>query len=137
MITLLEVFPGLSQYMPAITPFLTVIGAFNLALPSQQEQREASVRSEREARKMERLKKSKERSMKGQQKVGMNGQATTKPARKARFHPENKGIQQVEPGQKLTSEEALNALVNFFEQHPTGSYSTAGRAVGRSKSWVV
>jgi hypothetical protein len=97
MITLLEVLPGLSQYMPAITPFLTVIGALNLALLSQQEQREASVRSERKARKMERLKKREERSMNGQQKVGMNGQATTKPAQKARFHQKTRGSSKSSP----------------------------------------
>jgi len=138
MITLLEVFPGFSQYMPAVTPLLTVIGAFNLALLSQQEQREAAVRSEREARKIERLKKREiERSGNGQHQGKSNDRPRGNQAPVSGSNPENREKQPVNPGQKLTAEEALNVLVKFFEQNPAGSYSAAGRAAGRSKSWVV
>lgn len=130
MITLLEVFPGLSQYMPAVTPLLTVIGAFNLALLSQQEQREAAVRSEREARKIE-------RSGNGQHQGKPNSRPKGNQAPVSGSNPENREKQPVNPGQKLTAEEALNVLVKFFEQNSAGSYSAAGRAAGRSKSWVV
>ena len=51
MITVLEILPSLSQYMPTITPFLIIIGVLNLALISQQENREAAVHVEREERK--------------------------------------------------------------------------------------
>jgi hypothetical protein len=38
---------------------------------------------------------------------------------------------------KVSRQEALDALVAVFEQDPKTSYSRAGRAVGRSKSWVA
>jgi hypothetical protein len=38
---------------------------------------------------------------------------------------------------KVSRQEALDALVAVFEQDPKTSYSQAGRAVGRSKSWVA
>jgi len=137
MITVMEVIPGISHFMPAITPFLTVIGALNLALLAQQNQLESTVRLERETRKTERSKKREERSVNGQQEEGQNVQASTNQGRKVRSIPETKGEEQGQFVQKLTSEEALTALVTFFEQNPTGSYSAAGRAAGRSKSWVV
>jgi len=41
------------------------------------------------------------------------------------------------PVRKTKRAEALQELTIFFGQQPEGSYSTAGRSVGRSKSWVV
>ena len=38
---------------------------------------------------------------------------------------------------KVSRQEALDALVAVFERDPNTSYSQAGRAVGRSKSWVA
>jgi hypothetical protein len=38
---------------------------------------------------------------------------------------------------KISRQEALDALVEVFERDPGTPYSQAGRAVGRSKSWVA
>ncbi len=139
MIVVLEVLPALAPYMPAITPLLTIVGAFNLALISQQERREAAVRLEREERKTDRLqKRSMERSGNVQQNVQGSGQRKRRNILIDRSKADSRGeIESGDPVRILNSEEALNALVNFFEQNPTGSYSAAGRSAGRSKSWVV
>lgn len=47
----LEVVPFLATYAPAIFPILAVVGAVNLALIAQQQQRENSVQRERQERK--------------------------------------------------------------------------------------
>jgi len=143
MIVVLEVFPSLANYMPAISPLLALVGAFNLALISQQEKREAAARKEREHRKAERLEKRSaertgERSSGSTKHVHRNVQ--TKPAT---VHPErlegfSSGLPSpAGPVRKTNRAEALQDLTVFFGQHPEGSYSTAGRSVGRSKAWVV
>jgi hypothetical protein len=51
---ILEVEPSLSTYAPALFPLLAVVGAVNLALIAQQEQREAAVNLERQERRLAR-----------------------------------------------------------------------------------
>ncbi len=46
----LEVFPYLATYAPAIFPILAVVGAVNLALIAQQQQRESTLKRERQNR---------------------------------------------------------------------------------------
>ena len=61
LVIFLEVWPVLATYAPAIFPALAVVGAVNLALIAQQEQREASVAAQkaeaRERRKAHRVHK--------------------------------------------------------------------------------
>jgi hypothetical protein len=47
------------------------------------------------------------------------------------------GLDRANAARKISRQEALDALVAVFEQDPNTSYSQAGRAVGRSKSWVA
>lgn len=47
LVVLLEVWPWLSTYAPALFPALAVVGAVNLALISQQERREAGVQAQK------------------------------------------------------------------------------------------
>jgi hypothetical protein len=49
LVIFLEVWPFLATYAPAIFPALAVVGAVNLALIAQQEQREASVAAQKAA----------------------------------------------------------------------------------------
>ena len=50
LVVLLEVWPFLATYAPALFPALAVVGALNLAMISRQEQREAAVQAERAER---------------------------------------------------------------------------------------
>jgi hypothetical protein len=47
------------------------------------------------------------------------------------------GLDRANAARKVSRQEALDALVGVFERDPNTSYSQAGRAVGRSKSWVA
>jgi len=51
LVVVLEVWPELSTYAPAIFPALAVVGALNLALISRQEMREDTVKQEKAERK--------------------------------------------------------------------------------------
>ena len=51
LVVFLEVWPSLSTYAPALFPALAVVGALNLAMISRQEQREATVKTEKAERK--------------------------------------------------------------------------------------
>lgn len=143
---MLEVQPDLAAYAPAIFPCLAMVGAFNLVLISQQEQREALVRIERETRRAERS-------------AGWSAPQTFPPLsdRLAGWsvdlpdrlqgtadHPLPETppdpltvIPERSAPRPVSRENALTALVAFYQTHPGASYSTAARAVGRSKSWVV
>jgi len=135
MILVLDVLPSLAHFMPAVTPLLALVGAFNLALLSQQEQREAAARIEREQRKAARADR---RSMGRSTGVQENVQKTQGSRRSERSAPALKAVvERSQPPRKLSHEDALNALVRFFERNPSGSYSAAGRSIGRSKSWVA
>jgi hypothetical protein len=132
---LLEVFPALSTYAPALFPALALVGAFNLALISQQKNREALVRQEREERRAERSGwRSSERTGWRSEPVQVNVQEVLTDWTGA----ERQGIRlnSNNPARKTNRDEALNDLVAFYAQNPGASYSIAGQAVNRSKAWV-
>jgi predicted transcriptional regulator len=54
LVVLLEVWPVLATYAPAIFPALAVVGALNLAMISQQERRETTVEAEKVQRREQR-----------------------------------------------------------------------------------
>ncbi|KAA3661602.1 MAG: hypothetical protein DWQ04_15940 [Chloroflexi bacterium] len=40
------------------------------------------------------------------------------------------------PVQRISKQQAINALVTFFSEHPTASYRQAGAEIGRSVGWI-
>jgi hypothetical protein len=124
----LEVYPLLATYAPAIFPALAVVGAVNLALISQQERRELTVQVEREERKAARSgNRSGDRSVTGQ--VSGHGAASDLSAEVS--------LAKANAVRRSGKADAMDALVEYYRLNPGESYADAGRAVGRSKSWVV
>jgi hypothetical protein len=137
--TLLEVSPDLSAYAPALFPILALIGAFNLALISQQENRESQVKEERDEQRSERqTKRSPERSVarldKWPESVQVNVQSPM--VNPAGFERSELALNGVNRARKTSHESAVNALIAFYAQNPGASYSLVGQAVNRSKAWV-
>jgi len=132
---LLEVFPALSTYAPALFPALALVGAFNLALISQQENRETLVRQEREERRAERSGwRSSERSGWRSEPVQVNVQEVLTDWTGA--ERVQTGLNNVNKARKANRAGALDDLVAFYTRNPGASYSQAGQAVKRSKAWV-
>ena len=128
---MLEIFSSLSTYAPALFPALALVGAFNLAMITQQDTREARVHQEREERRSER---SGDRSgIKGESdQVNVQHTLTDWTGNKRSVNHLNTR----QSGKKSGRETALKDLIAFYSQNPNASYSAAGRAVNRSKAWI-
>jgi hypothetical protein len=118
LVVLLEVWPTLATYAPAIFPALAVVGALNLALISRQEQREASVVAEKAERRAERqARRQAERQASNDRKSDTN-------------------IDALLAGRREKRKARMNALVSFYCDNPDAGPTDAGAAIGVSRQTV-
>ncbi len=115
---ILDVFPILALYAPAIFPLLSLTGTLNLALRNDHRRRLEAIAAEKAERKQKRSEMNGERSE-------VNGERLEKNAKRSGVNGNR------------SREQAVNALLNILEASPDLSYSQAGQAIGRSKTWVA
>ena len=115
LVVFLEVWPFLATYAPAIFPALAVVGAVNLALIAQQEQRESVVRAEKQERQAK---------------------------RKARAaSPSNTAIldanlDMLQAARRAKRRTRMDALLAFYRDHPGAGPTEAAQAVNLSRQTV-
>lgn len=134
----LDILPGLAVYSPGVFPFLSLAGVTVLALRSDHRRRVEEIEADKEKRSRQR---SQRRSSKRSKSVQVHGQTVGQSNGKVNASEQAEtvnldNLNKANQARRLNREQALNALVEFFERRPDGSYSQAGRSVGRSKSWV-
>ncbi len=123
----LEVAPGLSTYAPILFPVLAVVGAVNLALIAQQEQREAAVNLERQERK---AKRQAGRSQKRQPAVkGDDRKAST-------LDDSERNLDAANKVRASTKSAILDTLVDILVDNPGTGVTALARQVGRSRTAV-
>jgi len=119
----LEIAPTLATYAPALFPILAVVGAVNLALIAQQEQREASVNLERQERKAERQAKRQPAVKATAEKVPTLGENGHK-------------MDAANAARVSTRQATLDTLVNILVDSPDAGVTDLSRRVGRSRTAV-
>ena len=118
LVVFLEVWPFLATYAPAIFPALAVVGALNLALIAQQEQRETTVRVEKDERKAARqVKRQEERQVSNEPKS-------------------DRSLDTLLTGRRAKRRERMDALLAFYRDYPQAGPSDAGRSIGVSRQTV-
>jgi hypothetical protein len=118
LVVFLEVWPFLATYAPALFPALAVVGAVNLALISRQEQREATVKTQKEeARERRRAR----RQVKGQMSK------TAKLDRK---------LDTLQAARKAKRDARIIELVTFYAGNPSAGVTEAGQAIGVSRQTI-
>jgi hypothetical protein len=118
LVVLLEVWPFLATYAPAIFPALAVVGAVNLAVIAGQEQREAAVRTEKAERK-----------------------AARQARRQARGRASNNKVLDthlgaLQAGRMAARRARMDALVQFYASSPGAGPTEASQAIGVSRQTI-
>lgn len=127
----LDIAPNLATYAPAIFPTLSLTGVTVLAIRADHRRRLVAVMADKNERSQ---KRSQRRSKIGQGTRQATGQEiATDQAQAVSLD----SLTIANQTRKASKEEAMTDLVEFFERNPGASYSVAGQAVDRSKSWVV
>lgn len=125
---LVDTVPELARFAPLVFPFIGILAATLVALRVDHRQRVATIEADRAERKAARSgKRSGDRSVTGQ----MTGQGTTYD------RSTETSLAKANATRRLNKEDAMAALVEYYRLNPGASYSDAGRAVDRSKAWVV
>lgn len=127
LVVFLEVWPGLATYAPALFPALAVVGGVNLALISQQEHREAAVKTEKAERKaVRRARRQANRQPTSPTTSNLTPKAASldDPTAKAR---------QAQSSNRYTR---LDALLTFYLDNPSAGPTEASRAVGVSRQTI-
>jgi hypothetical protein len=127
LVVFLEVWPSLATYAPALFPALAVVGGVNLALISQQECREATVKVEKEERKAAR------------QSVRPKDEA--RPSRLTSRQASKTGILDAQmdalrQGRKSKRDARLDALLTFYLDNPDAGPTEASQAIGVARQTV-
>jgi hypothetical protein len=118
LVVFLEVWPLLATYAPAIFPALAVVGALNLALIAQQEQRETTVRVEKAERRAARqVKRQEERQVSNEPKS-------------------DRSLDTLLTGRRAKRRERMDALLALYRDYPQAGPSDAGRSIGVSRQTV-
>lgn len=118
LVVFLEVWPFLATYAPAIFPALAVVGALNLALIAQQEQREAGA----EAQKAE-LKAARQAQRQGKRQASNDTKS-------------DRHFDTLLTGRRAKRRERMDALLVFYRDNPEAGPSDAGRSIGVSRQTV-
>jgi hypothetical protein len=127
LVVFLEVWPGLATYAPALFPALAVVGGVNLALISQQERREATVKTEKAERKAVRR---------------ARRQADPQPTSPTMPNPTSKAAGFDDPTAKARQARSsnrharLDALLTFYLDNPNAGPTEASRAIGVSRQTI-
>ncbi|MFC2030138.1 hypothetical protein ACFLWA_05355 [Chloroflexota bacterium] len=127
LVVFLEVWPGLATYAPALFPALAVVGGVNLALISQQEHREAAVKTEKAERKAVRRAR---RQADRQPTSRVTSNLTPKAAGFA--DPTAKARQ----AQSSNRHARLDALLTFYLDNPNAGPTEASRVIGVSRQTI-
>jgi hypothetical protein len=127
LVVFLEVWPGLATYAPALFPALAVVGGVNLALISQQEHREAAVKTEKAERKAVRRAR---RQANRQPTSPTTSNLTSKAA--SLDDPTAKARQ----AQSSNRHARLDALLTFYLDNPNAGPTEASRAIGVSRQTI-
>ncbi len=127
LVVFLEMWPRLATYAPALFPALAVVGGVNLALISQQERREASVKAEKEERK------------RGRQRARSKGDAhlsrlTSRPASKTGVLDAQ--MDALRQRRKSKRDARLDALLTFYLDNPDAGPTEASRAIGVARQTI-
>jgi hypothetical protein len=117
LVVLLEVWPSLAIYAPAIFPALAVVGAVNLALVSRQEQRETGVR----------MQKADARQRRWSQ--GVKRQTSNASKLDTRFDT-------FQARRRAKRDARISALVTFYSENPGAGVTEAGQAIGVSRQTI-
>jgi len=123
----LEVWPALSTYAPALFPALAVVGAVNLALISEQERREAAVKTEKEERKARR------RARRQEQRPPPSPQVYNLAPKVAAFDDPTAKARQAQASNRHAR---LDALLTFYLDNPRAGPTAASRALGVSRQTI-
>ncbi len=124
---ILEVEPALATYAPALFPILAVVGAVNLALIAQQEQRERAVKIERQAR------KAKRQSRRKAPRQSTDRQSSSSASNNGKMD----GVLNALQAGRLSKRDArMDALVQFYVSNPDAGPTEAGDAIGVSRQTV-
>jgi hypothetical protein len=123
----LEIAPNLSTYAPALFPILAVVGAVNLALIAQQEQRETSVKVERQERKAKRQAR---RTQKRQPAVKDDGD------RVSDLGDSERKLDAANNARARTKAAILDTVVDILADTPGIGVTALSRQVGRSRTSV-
>jgi hypothetical protein len=127
LVVFLEVWPGLATYAPALFPALAVVGGVNLALISQQEHREAAVKTEKAERKaVRRARRQADRQPTSRVTSNLTPKAAgfDDPTARAR------------QAQSSNRHARLDALLTFYLDNPNAGPTEASRAIGVSRQTI-
>jgi hypothetical protein len=144
----LEVKPDLATAAPAIFPLLAIVGAVNLAVRSDQARREMDAWAAKSGRSGDRSGGQKSDRTGGRGATAgrtQTGQVTghivqSPPAADRPGVPNLPAPAQIDRANRarqVSRVQALADLLDYFDRNPTASHRQAGRAIGRSKSWVT
>ncbi len=123
----LEVAPSLSTCAPILFPVLAIVGAVNLALISQQEQKEAVVNLERQERK---AKRQAGRPQKRQPAVEVAGEKVSA------LDDSGRNLEAANKARVNTKAIILDTLVDILVDNPDTGVTALARQVGRSRTTV-
>jgi hypothetical protein len=123
----LEVQPELSTFAPALFPLLAIVGAINLAMIAQQEQRETVVNREWK----ERLDK---RTM--VDSVNREPIVQDYPVQLSTKAKMDTGLSAANSNRKLNRDAILNRIANIVDEDPDIGVTDLARQIGRSRTTV-
>jgi hypothetical protein len=127
LVVLLEVWPLLAAYAPALFPALAVVGALNLAVISRQEQREAAVKMEKEERQARR--QARRQAARQPTWTQVSGEAS-------RTAVLNASLDVARQTRRAKREARMNAVLTFYEDSPDAGPTEASHAIGVSRQTV-
>jgi uncharacterized membrane protein len=127
LVVVLEVWPALAVYAPAIFPALAVVGALNLAIISRQEQREMNVKAEKAERNALRQARRKAARQTALAQVSDESSNAT---------ILNSSLDLARQTRKTKRDARLHALVTFYRSNPDAGPTEAGRAIGVSRQTI-
>jgi hypothetical protein len=127
LVVFLEVWPDLATYAPALFPVLAVVGGVNLALISQQERREATVKVEKEERKAAR------QAGRQPERPATSPTASNQTPKPVSFDDPTAKARQAQTSNRNAR---LDALLTFYLDNPDAGPTAAGRAIGVSRQTI-
>ncbi len=123
----LEVRPDLSTYAPALFPLLAIVGAINLALIAQQEQREVIVNHGR-------IERHEKRTASYSIHQPLTGQDDT--VHMSTMAKMNTGLQAANAARQLNRNALLNTIIDIVDNNPDIGVTELARQIGRSRTTV-
>jgi hypothetical protein len=146
LIVVLEVWPFLSVYAPALFPLLAIVGAWTLALIANQERREAAIKAQKAAISAERKARRVSKSLsKSPSKSVSKLDSEPVPAAVVLDVQANSNAEKIAVGDRIRGaqvsksarkEAMLDALLGMYLDNPTVGATDVARALGVARSTV-